>query len=53
MLSAALLLRHHWQLPDLAVRLEGAVERFLQEEGAIDYGWDTTRQIARGVLQRL
>lgn len=53
MLSAALLLRHHWQLPDLAVRLEGTVERFLQEEGAIDYGRDTSGQIARGVLQRL
>ena len=52
-LSVGLLLRHHWRQPELATRLESAVERFLQEEGGIDYGGETTRQIAQGVLQRL
>ncbi len=53
MLSAALLLRYHWQQPLLAERLEQAVSDFLQHEQRVDFGPETTRVIAQGVLARL
>lgn len=52
-LSAGMLLRHHWQLPELAERLEFAVDAFLKEEGGVAFGGETTRVIGRGVLERL
>ncbi|MCP8467883.1 isocitrate/isopropylmalate family dehydrogenase [Pseudomonas sp. ZM23] len=52
-LSAGMLLRHHWRLPALAERLEAAVDVFLEEEGSVDFGIGTTREVGRGVLQRL
>ncbi|MFR0691312.1 isocitrate/isopropylmalate dehydrogenase family protein [Enterobacterales bacterium AE_CKDN230030158-1A_HGKHYDSX7] len=52
-LSAGMLLRHCWQLPELAERVDGAVDAFLREEGSVDFGGETTRVIGRGVLQRL
>ncbi|WP_447746003.1 isocitrate/isopropylmalate dehydrogenase family protein [Pseudomonas nicosulfuronedens] len=52
-LSAGMLLRHHWQLPELADRIDGAVDGFLREEGSVDFGSETTRVIGRGVLERL
>lgn len=52
-LSAGMLLRHHWQLPELAERIEAAVDGFLREEGCVDFGSETTRVIGRGVVERL
>ncbi len=52
-LSAGMLLRHHWQLPELAQRIDGAVDGFLREEGRVDFGSETTRVIGRGVVERL
>ncbi|SDI66615.1 isocitrate/isopropylmalate dehydrogenase family protein [Pseudomonas panipatensis] len=52
-LSAALLLRHHWRNEDAAQRIERAVESFLREEGHLDFAAETTRLIGEGVLQRL
>ncbi|HBP5248849.1 hypothetical protein DZ948_018545 [Pseudomonas aeruginosa] len=52
-LSAALLLRHHWQREDLALRVERAVEQFLREEWREDLAGETTRVVAEGVLTRL
>ncbi|MDF3868660.1 isocitrate/isopropylmalate dehydrogenase family protein [Pseudomonas denitrificans (nom. rej.)] len=52
-LSAGMLLRHYWKLPELAERIDGAVDAFLQEEGSVDFGGETTQVIGRGVLQRL
>ncbi|GLZ88945.1 homoisocitrate dehydrogenase [Metapseudomonas resinovorans] len=52
-LSAALLLRFHWQNPALANRLETAVEDFLREEGKADFGFDTTRVVGQGILAAL
>jgi homoisocitrate dehydrogenase len=52
-LSAALLLRYHWQQPLLAERLEQAVSDFLQHEQRVDFGHETTRVIAQGVLAQL
>ncbi|MBD9630157.1 isocitrate/isopropylmalate dehydrogenase family protein [Pseudomonas sp. PDM19] len=52
-LSAGMLLRHHWQLPELADRLDGVVDAFLREEGRVDFGGETTRVIWKGVLERL
>ncbi|MBB4868103.1 homoisocitrate dehydrogenase [Pseudomonas nitritireducens] len=52
-LSAGMLLRHYWQLPELADRIDEAVDGFLREEGSVDFGGETTRVIGRGVLQRL
>lgn len=53
LLSAALLLRYHWQQPLLAARLESAVEGFLVEAGAVDFADRTTEVVADGVLSRL
>ncbi|MED5492265.1 MAG: isocitrate/isopropylmalate family dehydrogenase [Pseudomonadota bacterium] len=53
LLSAALLLRYHWQLPALADQLEVAVSDFLEEAGTVDFADRTTRIIADGVLARL
>lgn len=52
-LSAGMLLRHYWNRPELADRLEAAVDGFLQEEGSVDFGVETTRVIGQGVLRRL
>jgi homoisocitrate dehydrogenase len=52
-LSAGMLLRHHWQLPELADRIDAAVDGFLREEGSVDFGGETTRVIGRGVVERL
>ncbi|MFS2124238.1 isocitrate/isopropylmalate dehydrogenase family protein [Pseudomonas sp. Pseusp97] len=52
-LSAGMLLRHYWQLPELAQRIDGAVDGFLREEGRVDFDTETTRVIGRGVVQRL
>ncbi|MFV3335468.1 isocitrate/isopropylmalate dehydrogenase family protein [Pseudomonas sp. NY15437] len=52
-LSAGMLLRHHWQLPELAQRIDAAVDGFLREEGGVDFGGETTCMIGRGVMQRL
>ncbi|WP_343577264.1 isocitrate/isopropylmalate dehydrogenase family protein [Pseudomonas sp.] len=52
-LSAGMLLRHHWQLPELAERIDAAVDGFLREEGSVDFGGETTKVIGEGVLQRL
>jgi homoisocitrate dehydrogenase len=48
-----LLLRYHWQQPLLAERLEQAVSDFLQHEQRVDFGHETTRVIAQGVLAQL
>ena len=53
LLSAALLLRYHWQLPSLADELEVAVSDFLKDAGTVDFADRTTRVIADGVLARL
>ena len=53
LLSAALLLRYHWQLPALADKLEAAVSDFLKDAGTVDFADRTTRTIADGVLARL
>jgi len=53
LLSAALLLRYHWQQPELAARLDAAVEGFLVEAGAVDFADRTTEIIADGVISRL
>ncbi|MCJ8170013.1 isocitrate/isopropylmalate dehydrogenase family protein [Atopomonas sediminilitoris] len=52
-LSAALLLRHHWGLNDEAERIEQAVERFLGKERRVDFAGQTTRKITLGVLAAL
>nr|WP_301295645.1 isocitrate/isopropylmalate family dehydrogenase [Pseudomonas nitroreducens] len=52
-LSAGMLLRHCWQLPELAERIDLAVDGFLREEGSVDFGSETTRVIGRGVMQQL
>jgi homoisocitrate dehydrogenase len=55
MLSAALLVRHHWRLPDVAARIEQAVYGAI-ESGARtpDLGGQaTTRDMAAEVLQRI
>ena len=52
-LSAALLLRHHWRREDLAQRVERAVEDFLREEWRADLAGETTRVVAEGVLARV
>ncbi|PJI46318.1 MAG: isocitrate dehydrogenase [Pseudomonas sp.] len=52
-LSAGMLLRYYWQLPELAERIDTAVDGFLQEEGSVDFGGETTRVIGKGVLERL
>ncbi len=53
LLSAALLLRYHWSLPNEAARLESAVEGFLQEAEGVDFGTQTTERVTDGVLSRL
>jgi len=53
LLSAALLLRHHWQLEEEATCLESAVERFLNDAQGLDHGTQTTERVAQGVLTRL
>ncbi|MEK1907056.1 MAG: isocitrate/isopropylmalate family dehydrogenase [Pseudomonas sp.] len=52
-LSIALLLRHHWQREDLAVRVESAVVDFLREEWRDDLAHNTTRVVGEGVLARV
>ncbi|MDP3847187.1 MAG: isocitrate/isopropylmalate family dehydrogenase [Pseudomonas sp.] len=52
-LSVVLLLRYHWQQPLLAERIEQAVSDFLEQEGRIDFGCETTRVIGQGILTRL
>lgn len=52
-LSAGMLLRHFWQLPELADRIDLAVDGFLREERSVDFGSETRRVIGQGVLQRL
>lgn len=52
-LSLGLLLRYHWQLPELAARLETAVYGFLAEEGQVDFATQTTRRVTQSILQRL
>jgi homoisocitrate dehydrogenase len=52
-LSLGLLLRYHWQLPELAARLEAAVYSFLVEEGHVDFAAQTSKRVTQGVLQRL
>lgn len=52
-LSAGLLLRYHWQKPELAERLEKAVEHVLREVPLTDLGTAMTVEIERAVLQRL
>lgn len=52
-LSAGMLLRHYWQLPELADRIDSAVDEFLREEGSVDFAGETTRVIGQGVLERL
>lgn len=52
-LSAGMLLRHHWQLFELADRIDAAVDGFLTEEGSVDFGGETTKVIGQGVLARL
>ena len=52
-LSAGMLLRHYWKLPELADRIDEAVDAFLREEGSVDFGGETTRVVGRGVLERL
>lgn len=53
LLSAALLLRYHWQQPELAARLEASVDAFLAEAGSVDFADRTTEMIAGGVISRL
>ncbi|MGB3598593.1 MAG: isocitrate/isopropylmalate family dehydrogenase [Pseudomonas neustonica] len=53
LLSAALLLRYHWELDDQASRLEGAVDDFLKESKGVDFGAQTTRRVSVGVLERI
>ncbi len=52
-LSVALLLRYHWREEILANRLEAAVQRYLETTGHLDFGVDTTRTIAQGVIDAL
>lgn len=52
-LSLGLLLRYHWQLPELATRLETAVYGFLAEEGQVDFATQTTKRVTQSILQRL
>ncbi|UAW97933.1 isocitrate/isopropylmalate dehydrogenase family protein [Halopseudomonas nanhaiensis] len=52
-LSAALLLRYHWRMPELAGRLDTAVEEVLRELTLANLGTTTTAEIERAVLQRL
>lgn len=52
-LSAALLLRHHWGLNSEAELIENAVERFLAKERQVDFAGQTTRRITLGVLAAL
>ncbi|MEH6493777.1 isocitrate/isopropylmalate family dehydrogenase [Halopseudomonas sp.] len=53
LLSAALLLRYHWALPEAATCLENAVEGFLNDTQGSDLGTQTTERVAEGVLARL
>ncbi|ROZ83470.1 isocitrate/isopropylmalate dehydrogenase family protein [Pseudomonas neustonica] len=53
LLSAALLLRYHWELDDQASRLEGAVDDFLKESKGVDLGAQTTLRVSAGVLERI
>ncbi len=53
LLSAALLLRHHWALPELAERLESAVAATLESLGSLELGRSTTLTLEREVLRRL
>lgn len=53
LLSAALLLRYHWELTEEAAYLESAVESFLEESRGMDFGVHTTRRVAAGVLSRI
>lgn len=52
-LSLALLLRYHWQRPELADRLEQAVQRFLANSEMSDFGVDTTRRVSEGVIAEI
>lgn len=52
-LSAALLLRYQWHEGALATRIEDAVQAFLAHEGHCDFGTETTRVVAQGVLALL
>ena len=52
-LSAALLLRYQWHEGALATRIEDAVRAFLAHEGHCDFGTETTRVVAQGVLALL
>ena len=52
-LSAALLLRYQWHEDALATRIEDAVQAFLVHEGHCDFGTETTRVVAQGVLALL
>ena len=53
LLSAALLLRYHWELRDEAACLENAVEAFLGESHGVDFGVQTTQRVAADVLSRI
>ena len=52
-ISAALLLRYQWHEGALATRIEDAVQAFLAHEGHCDFGTETTRVVAQGVLALL
>lgn len=52
-LSAALLLRHHWGLGSAAARVEQAVSDVLTASGGTDLGPDTLATIERELLYRL
>lgn len=52
-LSAGLLLRYHWRKPELADRLERAVEKTLQELQLDTLGGATTAEIEKAVIQHL
>lgn len=51
-LSGALLLRHYWNMPDLAYIVESAVEKFLGERYLQKKQW-TTNEITRAILEKL
>tara|TARA_R110000751_G_scaffold36578_4_gene89286 strand:- start:1388 stop:2059 length:672 start_codon:yes stop_codon:yes gene_type:complete len=53
LLSAALLLRYHWALPEAATCLESAVEGFLSDTQGAVLGSQTVERVAEGVLARI